>query len=144
MISVIGDGFRTSLPPFIRNYEVTQMQKILILGCNKMMDKLCIGCSRCLVALNRYEGEFGRYKEEKAELMGLAGCGECPGATLIARLAVMKLWNAPLGEEPTKIHLAPCLMHCQHVESITDKLKTKVRIVIVEGTHPYQMETIFG
>ena len=120
------------------------MEKILVLGCNKIMDKLCIGCSRCLVSFNRYEGEFSRYKEKGAELIGLASCGECPGNTLNARMAVMKLWNAPLGEEPTKIHVAPCLMHCPHSESIIDNLQTKVGIEIVRGTHPYQMETIFG
>ncbi len=120
------------------------MERLLVLGCSKTMDKICVGCSRCLVAFNRYEGEFSRYREDKAELIALASCGDCPGSTLSARLALMKLWNAPLGEEPTKIHLAPCLANCAHSESIVDKLRSKCAIEIVNGTHPYQMATIFG
>jgi len=120
------------------------MEKVLILGCKKTMDTICVGCSRCLVALNRYEGEFSRYKESKAQLMGIASCGACPGVTMVPRLGLMKLENAPLKEEPTKIHLAPCLVNCPHSESILEKLKAKCGIEIVKGTHPYQMQTIFA
>lgn len=120
-------------------------EKVLIIGCEKAMDKICVGCSRCLVALNRYEGEFGRYREEKAELIGVTSCGDCPGYTLIGRLALMKVWNsATFSEEPTKIHLAQCMVNCPHTESMIDKLKAKCRIEIIKGSHPYQMESIFG
>jgi predicted metal-binding protein len=120
------------------------MERILIVGCKRTMDVICVGCSRCLVALNRYEGAFERYKDQKAQLIGLTHCGDCPGNTLVPRLALMKLWNAPLSVEPTKIHLAPCVVHCQHCESIMDKLATRCRIEILKGAHPYQMESIFS
>jgi predicted metal-binding protein len=119
------------------------MEKILIVGCAKGMNVVCVGCSRCLVALNRYEGEFARYMEQGAQLMGLASCSDCPGTSLVPRLALMKLWNAPLHEEPTKIHLAPCVVHCPHSESILEGMQAKCKLEIVKGTHPYQMETIF-
>jgi predicted metal-binding protein len=120
------------------------MERVLIVGCEKGMDKVCVGCSRCLVALNRRAGEFTRYAEQKVELMGIASCGGCPGGQLVPRLALMKLWNAPLDVEPTKIHLAPCLVHCPHCEDILTKMEEKCGIEIIKGTHPYQMETIFG
>jgi predicted metal-binding protein len=41
------------------------MEKILIVGCKKAMDDVCIGCSRCLVGFNRKEGEFSRYRNRK-------------------------------------------------------------------------------
>ncbi|MBU0990961.1 MAG: CGGC domain-containing protein, partial [Proteobacteria bacterium] len=34
------------------------MEKILIVGCKKAMDDVCIGCSRCLVGFNRKAGMF--------------------------------------------------------------------------------------
>jgi len=119
------------------------MEKLLIVGCERMMDRLCVGCSRCIVAVNRYEGEFSRYREQGAELMGLTSCGSCPGTTLVPRLALMTLWNSPLGEEPTRIHLAPCLVNCPHSESIIDKMKERCGIEIIPGTHPYRIEKVF-
>jgi predicted metal-binding protein len=120
------------------------MERVLIIGCKMTMDEVCIGCSRCLVAFNRYDGEFIRYKEQKAELIGLTSCGSCPGIKLVPRLALMEIENTPLDEQPTKIHLAPCLVNCPHCESIVDKMKAKCGIEIVKGTHPYQIKTIFG
>ncbi len=120
------------------------MEKVLIVGCKRTMDTICVGCSRCLVALNRYEGEFERYKDQKAQLMGLTHCGDCPGNILIPRLALMKVSNAPIREEPTKIHLAPCLVHCEHCDAIIDKIAARCTTEIVKGTHPYRMERIFS
>ncbi len=121
------------------------MEKILILGCKKAMDDVCIGCSRCMVGFNRREGEFARYKDQDAELMGLLNCGDCPGAGVVTRLAQVKLWNAPLEEKPTKIHIGPCLTHhCPHAETIINKVRNKSAIEVIEGTHPYLPEDIFA
>ncbi len=109
-----------------------------------MMDTLCIGCSRCLVAFNRREGAFTVYEGQEVRLIGLLSCGDCPGGTLVPRLAVMKLWNAPLAEDPTKIHMAPCLLNCPHGDPILELMEARCGIEIVRGTHPYQMQTIFG
>jgi len=55
------------------------MEKVLIVGCKRAMDDVCIACSRCMVGFNRKEGEFARYKDQDAEVIGLLGCGDCPG-----------------------------------------------------------------
>lgn len=121
------------------------MEKILIVGCKKAMDDVCIGCSRCMVGFNRRDGEFSRYKDQEAEIMGLLNCGDCPGATIVTRLAQVKLWNAPMGEVATKIHLGPCITdHCPHKETITNKIRAKSGIEVIEGTHPYKPENIFA
>ncbi|HRF91225.1 MAG TPA: CGGC domain-containing protein [Desulfobacter postgatei] len=86
------------------------MEKILIVGCKKAMDDVCIGCSRCLVGFNRKEGEFAAYKDKDAEIMGMINCGDCPGATIVTRLAQVSLWNKPMGEKATKVHVAPCIL----------------------------------
>lgn len=121
------------------------MERLLVIGCAKTMDKVCIGCSRCLVAFNSLEGEFTRYREGEAQLIGITSCGDCPGQTLVPRLALMKLENSPLGQEqePTKIHLAPCLVNCPHSESMVTKIEAKCGIEIIKGTHPYQVQRIF-
>lgn len=57
----------------------------------------------------------------------------------------MKVWNSStFCEEPTKIHLAQCLVNCPHSEYMIEKLKAKCRIEIIKGSLPYQMEGIFG
>jgi predicted metal-binding protein len=121
------------------------MEKILIVGCKRTMDSVCIACSRCMIAFNRREGEFARYKGTDAQLIGILGCGDCPGAAIVPRLAQIKLWNAPMGERPTMVHVAACLVdHCPHRETLLAKIKAKAGIPVVEGTHPYKPENIFA
>ena len=119
------------------------MEKILIVGCQKAMGDVCIGCSRCLVAFNRRKGQFQRYGE--AEVLGLLSCGGCPGAVIVTRLAQVKLWNAPMGEKPTVVHIAPCIGdHCPYADDIVTKIKVKCGVPVVEGTHPFAPADIFG
>jgi predicted metal-binding protein len=121
------------------------MEKILIVGCKRAMDDVCIGCSRCMVGFNRRNGEFERYADGAAEVMGLLSCGDCPGATIVTRLAQVNLWNKPMDEKPTKIHIGPCIVdHCPHKETIIGKIKAKAGIEVIEGTHPYKPENIFA
>jgi predicted metal-binding protein len=121
------------------------MEKILIIGCKRTMDDICIGCSRCIVAFNRREGEFSRYKNVDAQLIGLLNCGDCPGAGIVPRMAQFNLWNKPQGEKPTRIHIGPCLAdHCPHKEIIINKIKAKSGIEVILGSHPYLPENIFA
>ena len=121
------------------------MEKILIVGCKRAMDDVCIGCSRCLVGFNRREGEFNRYKDVDAQVMGLLNCGDCPGAAIVPRMAQVALWNKPMGETVTKVHIAPCIMdHCPHKDTLLKKIKAKAGVEVVEGTHPYIPENIFA
>ena len=119
------------------------MEKVLIVGCKIGMDDICVGCTRCIVAFNRREGHFARYEDGDATLLGIVSCGGCPGVGVVAKLLLWREWNAFLGEHPTTIHLAPCLTHCPHSETVAAKIAAKVKIEIVQGTHPYMSETIF-
>ena len=121
------------------------MEKILIVGCKKAMDDVCIGCSRCLVGFNRRAGEFSRYQVKEAELIGLLNCGDCPGATIVTRLAQVSLWNRPMDEKVSTIHVGPCITdHCPHKEVILNKIKAKSGVQVIEGTPPYKPENIFA
>lgn len=121
------------------------MEKILIVGCKRAMDDVCIACSRCMVGFNRREGEFARYKDQDAQLIGMLNCGDCPGAGIVPRLAQFSLWNKPMDEKPTKVHIAPCITdHCIHKETLIKKIKAKAGVEVIEGTHPYIPENIFA
>ncbi len=109
------------------------------------MDDVCIACSRCMVAFNRRVGEFKRYENQEAEITGLLNCGDCPGAAIIPRLVQMNLWNKPMNETVTKIHIGPCITdHCIYKEDIIKKIKAKSGIEVIEGTHPCIPENIFN
>jgi predicted metal-binding protein len=121
------------------------MEKILIVGCKKAMDDVCIGCSRCMVGFNRREGAFERYRNQPAEMIGLLNCGDCPGATIVTRLAQVKLWNLPMQEKPTAVHIGPCITdHCPYKETLIAKIKAKAGVPVVEGAHPYKPDNIFA
>jgi len=98
-----------------------------------------------MVGFNRRDGEFARYKDEDAELMGLLNCGDCPGATIVTRLAQVKLWNQPMAEMATKVHIGPCIIdHCPYKDTIVKKIKAKAGVEVIEGTHPYKPDNIFA
>ncbi len=121
------------------------MDKILIVGCKKAMDDVCIACSRCHVAFNRREGHFETYKNSDAEILGILNCGDCPGATIVTRLAQISLWNKPMNEKVTKVHIAPCITdHCPYKETIIAKIKAKAGVQVIEGTHEYKPGNIFA
>jgi len=121
------------------------MEKILIVGCKKTMDDVCIGCCRCLVGFNRKNGEFERYKDKDSEIVGLINCGDCPGSAIITRLAQVNLWNKPMDEKVTKIHIAPCIVdHCPYSEIIIKKIRAKAGVEVIEGAHSYKPDNIFA
>lgn len=121
------------------------MEKVLIIGCKRTMNDICIACSRCTVGFNRKDGTFAEYAEDGAELLGILNCGDCPGAGIATRMALLKHWNGPMEELPTKIHIAPCILTgCPHKESLIAKIKAKAGIDVIEGTHPYKPQTIFS
>ena len=120
------------------------MEKVVIIGCKNTMDDYCTACSRCLVAFNRREGSFSAYKDKDAEVIGLLGCGGCPGAAIVPRLANMKLWNAPMNEKPTKVHIAPCVFEfCPYADDMITRIQVKAGVEVIEGTHPYMPADIF-
>ena len=109
------------------------MEKVLIVGCKRTMGEACVACSRCMVGFNRREGEFSRYAGEEAELIGLLHCGDCPGAAIVPRLALISLWNKPMNEKVTKVHVAPCIVdHCEYRETLLEKIEAKAGVEIPE------------
>jgi predicted metal-binding protein len=121
------------------------MEKLLIVGCKRTMNDTCIACSRCMVGFNRKEGEFNCYKDDDTELIGILSCGDCPGMAIVPRLALMNVWNKPVNETITKIHIAPCIVdHCPYKDVLIEKIRAKSGVEVILGTHPYLPENIFA
>lgn len=121
------------------------MEKILVVGCKKVMDEACIACSRCMVAFNRRIGAFAAYKDTDAELVGMMHCGDCPGVALGQRLVQMHLWNKPMQEQPTQVHVASCITDsCPYRRKLINTLTERSAVPVVEGAHPFRPAGLFA
>ena len=108
---------------------------------------LCPGDAKCLVAFNRREGEFARYKDEPAELVGIVECGGCEGNKnrVLCPLMILKLQLGALKEKVDVIHIGTCIMKfCKRKEDLISAIKEKAGVEVVEGTHSYAPPSIFG
>lgn len=123
------------------------MKKVVILACYLIRKRnLCPGDAKCLVAFNRREGEFERYKGEEAAIVGIVDCGECEGNRnrAVLSLGLLKGALVPLNESVDAIHLGTCVMaFCPRKDDILKALKEKAGVEVVEGGHRYVPPTIF-
>lgn len=123
------------------------MKKIALLACSIIRRKnLCPGDVRCLVALNRREGEFERYKGEDVAIVGIVDCGGCEGNKnrAVLSLALLKGPLMALNEKLDAVHIGTCMMNfCPRKEDILKAIKEKAGIEVVEGGHKYAPPTIF-
>ena len=124
------------------------MKKIVIVKCQMISNQnLCPGDAKCMIALMRREGEFERYKNEDAHIIGIVDCGGCEGNKnrVVCSLALLKLQLAALKEKPDVVHVGTCITKfCKRKEDLIAAIKEKAGVEVVEGTHSYAPPTIFG
>ncbi len=124
------------------------MKKIVLVKCQMISDQnFCAGDFRCLVAFARKEGEFERYKNEEASIIGIVDCGGCEGNKnrVVISLVHLKTQLATLNEKPDVIHIGTCIMKfCKKKDDLIEAIKEKAGIEVIEGGHPYVAPTIFG
>jgi predicted metal-binding protein len=123
------------------------MKKIAFVACQMIRGKnLCPGDVKCLVALNRKEGEFERYKNTDTAVVGIIECGDCEGNKnrVLLSLGLLKMQLSALNETVDAIHIGTCIMKfCKKKDDLLGALKEKAGIEIVEGGHQYVPPTIF-
>ena len=123
------------------------MKKIALLSCQMIRNKnLCPGDVKCLVAFNRKEGEFERYKDENPAIVGIVECGDCEGNKnrALLSLGLLKMALTALNETVDTIHVGTCVMKfCKKKDDLLAAIKEKAGVEIVEGTHQYIPSTIF-
>jgi predicted metal-binding protein len=78
------------------------VEKILVTGCKKTMNDICIGCNRCTIAFNRKDGEFSRYKSEDARFLGILNCEDCPGAAVGMKAQSVQALECTYGRDADK------------------------------------------
>jgi len=124
------------------------MKKIVIAACENIRDQnLCVGDARCLVALNRREGEFSRYANEPVEIVGIVDCGGCEGNRnrILCSLTALNSVLTSLNEKADVLHIGTCIMeYCPRKDDLLKAIREKVGIEVVEGTHRYVLPKIFG
>jgi predicted metal-binding protein len=124
------------------------MKRIALLSCHMIRSSnMCPGDAKCLVALGRKEGEFQRYAEEGAQIVGIMDCGGCEGNKnrIVCSMALLKMQLAALNEQVDAVHIGTCIMKfCKRKDDLIAAVKEKAGVEVIEGTHPYAPPTIFG
>lgn len=123
------------------------MKRIALVACHLIRKQnLCAADAKCLVAFQRREGEFERYKGQEAAIYGIVECGECEGNRnrVVLSLATLKGALMPLQESVDAIHLGTCVAHfCPRKDDLLKAVRDKVDIEVVEGGHRYAPPKVF-
>jgi predicted metal-binding protein len=119
--------------------------RIAVVSCRKVRQQnLCPADAKCLVAVMKREGEFERYKNKDAAIVGIIECGECHGERVPASLGLLKMQLAALNETVDAVHVGTCItLLCRHRDDLVKLIKEKAGVEVVEGTHKYVTPKIF-
>ncbi len=115
--------------------------KALILCCEKIRDKQCIACERCLKAAGEKLGNFN-FENEKIDIVGILGCGGCPGLFL-QRIKLFNKWIENMDKYDV-IFIGNCIKSmCESkkcswdLNELKNKLEEKFDKKVIIGTHPW-------
>jgi len=118
------------------------MSKIAIISCQKIKDKICLGCIKCFKAMALREGEFARYSDG-LEVMAMTDCGDCPGLA-IPKLALIKEAAQTAVRPFDVVHIGTCIVKARALsacpidpEKLKGLIEAKLGVPAVIGTHPY-------
>ena len=80
-----------------------------------------------------------------AKLIALFHCGGCPATSPVLRMVQLRDWMAGMGEKVDALHAGTCVMnHCPYKDELLATVKKKAGIEIVEGSHPYVPQNVYG
>jgi len=116
------------------------MVKAIILCCDSLRDRFCIGCERCFTAARKREGEFKKF--DKVDIIGLVGCGGCPGF-IVPRLKLFNKWIEGFDDYDT-VFIGKCVVisietgNCPlKLDKLVELIKERFDKNVVVGTHPW-------
>ncbi len=119
---------------------VINMVKAIILSCDNIKDRICIGCERCLTAARERKGEFEKF--DKVEIVGIVSCGGCPGY-IIPRLKLFNKWIDGFDDYDV-IFIGKCIKtavetgNCPlNLDKVVENIKKIIGKDVIIGTHPW-------
>ena len=116
------------------------MVKAIILCCDNIRDRFCIGCQRCFTAARERKGNFEKF--DKVDIIGLVSCGGCPGY-VVPKLKLFNKWiegfdNYEVVFIGNCIKTATTLGKCRlNVDKLAEIIKEKFNKEVIIGTHPW-------
>lgn len=101
-----------------------------------------MGCLKCFKASSKGDGEFAAHGEG-VQLVGIFGCGDCPGLVMPKTQLVMEV--ADYHEiDVDVIHLGTCMVKANKTASCpidldkaAEMIKNKFGLPVIIGTHNY-------
>ncbi len=118
------------------------MARVAIIGCKRVQDQLCIACEKCLKAVSKKDGEFGRYDDD-VELIALGHCGDCPGL-ILPKIQLMNEIAAAIDRKFDIIHFGTCILKAKKggecpldLEKLAGIINENFGKEVVVGTHDY-------
>lgn len=120
----------------LKQKEPQSMKKIGIIICARYLD---CGGGKCFRSLKERKGAFSIYsKEEKAEIVGFANCGGCPGGNIeyVPAEFIKNGCNV--------IHLATGFVvgypPCPYIRQFKEFIEKQYGLPVVVGTHPIPLK----
>ncbi len=112
--------------------------KAVILACDRIRDRIRVGCLKCFKAISEKSGKFDR---EDLEIVAWTSCGGCPGFP-IARLKLIREMLKAEGRDFDTVFLAECILMANKnfcpmkLEDLEEKIKEELGVEVIRGTHP--------
>lgn len=119
------------------------MVAIGIVACEKIMDRICLGCLKCLKAIWEGAGKFAEYDPTDLRLVYLTSCGGCPGF-IFNKVGAIRALGKSLDVDAEIVHIGTCIQSAVAVgrcpidlERTKQKIEEKLGKKVIIGTHPY-------
>jgi predicted metal-binding protein len=117
------------------------MTRAAVLYCKRIKDESCIACAKCYKAMQKGDGEFGKF--DSIELVAMTNCGDCPGL-VIPKVKLLKATVSQLERDFDVLFLGTCVKLAIETascpidpDSLIPMLESKFGVKIVLGTHNY-------
>ncbi len=116
------------------------MVKAVVVCCEKIRDRICMGCVRCFKALSMKAGRFGEFDE--VQIVAWTSCGGCPGL-VVPRMNNLNLVLKQIGVDYDVIFLASCIVKAVKVgycsidlDKLVKDLEEETGRRVIVGTKP--------
>lgn len=117
------------------------MTRAAVLYCKKIKDQSCIACAKCYKAMQKGDGEFGKFDE--IELVAMTDCGDCPGL-IVPKVKLLRGTVQQLDRDFDVVFLGTCVKLAMETAScpldpdvFVPLLEQKFGVEVVIGTHNY-------